>query len=194
MTTTAPETAPSPGPGGPVPAGPGPETLAGLAEALTRHVRTLHALKAQVARAQTEAERAMHTVLFVLHDLGPQRVSALAEHLATDPSTTSRQTAELVRRDLLERLPDPDDGRASLLAVTPAGREVVASMRVKRQELLGRAVQDWDDTDVRGLTDLLDRFTDGLDRTRGSIAGPRTTSSAPSTSSSPSTCTDRENA
>lgn len=151
--------------------GPGPEAVAGLAQALTRHVRALHVLKAQVARAQTEAERAMHTVLFVLHDLGPQRVSALAEHLATDPSTTSRQTAELVRRELLERLPDPDDGRASLLAVTAAGHEVVVSMRAKRQELLGRAVEDWTDAEVDDLTRSLDRFTDGLDRTRSELTG-----------------------
>ena len=129
MTTTVPDALRPTGP-----AGPDPEAVAALVQALTRQVRTLHVLKAQVARAQTEAERAMHTVLFVLHDIGPQRVSALAEHLATDPSTTSRQTAELVKRELLERLPDPDD-------------------------------------EVHALARSLERFTDGLDRTRSVVAG-----------------------
>jgi DNA-binding MarR family transcriptional regulator len=180
VTTTVPDAVRPTGPPAPGPTPgptPDPEAVAALVQALTRQVRTLHVLKAQVARAQTEAERAMHTVLFVLHDIGPQRVSALAEHLVTDPSTTSRQTAELVKRELLERLPDPDDRRASLLAVTAAGREVVATMRAQRQELLGRAVHDWTAAEVHDLARSLDRFTDGLDRTRSGLAGAARTTS-----------------
>lgn len=188
MTTTVPDAVRPTGPGTP-----GPDAVETLVQALTRQVRTLHALKAQVARGQTEAERAMHTVLFVLHDIGPQRVSALAEHLVTDPSTTSRQTAELVKRELLERLPDPDDRRASLLAVTAAGREVVATLRAQRRELLGHAVHDWTDAEVHDLARSLDRFTDGLDRTRSGLAGAARPTS-PTTEASPTSQNAQENA
>nr|WP_281373116.1 MarR family transcriptional regulator [Kineococcus aurantiacus] len=126
----------------------------------------MHSLKAQVARGQTDVERAMHVVLYVLADAGPLRVGALAERLGTDPSTTSRQTGELVKQDLLRKLPDPDDGRASLLAVTEAGHAVVAAMKQRRHEHLARAVEGFDDDELDAFTGLLSRFADGLERAR----------------------------
>ncbi|NAZ88819.1 MarR family winged helix-turn-helix transcriptional regulator, partial [Kineococcus indalonis] len=141
--------------------------LPALSEEVNRTVRALHALKAQVARAQDGAERAVHTVLLVVAHAGPSRVGTLAERLGTDPSTVSRQTGELVRRGLLERRPDPDDRRACLLAVTGAGREVVADTVRRRQERLARAVGGWDDTDLGTFVALLSRFSDGLEHVRG---------------------------
>nr|WP_240895476.1 MarR family transcriptional regulator [Kineococcus siccus] len=108
----------------------------------------------------------MHTVLLVLADTGPQRVTGLADTLGTDPSTTSRQAAELVKRGLLERLPDPDDRRAGLLAVTDDGRAVVRAMRERRNELLARILRDWSTPDVETLGTYLGRLADGLERAR----------------------------
>ncbi|WP_432563822.1 MarR family winged helix-turn-helix transcriptional regulator [Kineococcus sp. SYSU DK003] len=140
------------------------QQVAALADAVDRQLRTLHALKAQVARGQSDVERAMHVVLHVLADAGPLRVGALAERLGTDPSTTSRQTAELAERALLRRLPDPEDRRASLLDVTEAGHTVVTAMRRRRHDHLARAVEDFDDGELAVFTDLLSRFTAGLER------------------------------
>jgi DNA-binding MarR family transcriptional regulator len=140
--------------------------VAGMADQVNRQLRQLHSFKLQVARGQTEVERAMHVVLYVLADHGPLRVSALAERLGTDPSTTSRQTAELVKRELLRRLPDPADGRASLLDVTATGHDVVAAMKRRRHEHLARAVDGFSDDDLVAFTDLLARFADGLERAR----------------------------
>lgn len=146
---------------------PGHEQLvAAMADQVNRQLRALHSFKAQIARGQSEVERAMHVVLYVLAEAGPLRVSALAERLGTDPSTTSRQTGELVKRDLLRRLPDPDDGRASLLDVTESGHEVVAAMRQRRHEHLARAVDGFSDEDLADFTVMLSRFADGLERAR----------------------------
>ncbi|WP_432495225.1 MarR family winged helix-turn-helix transcriptional regulator [Kineococcus gypseus] len=142
-----------------------------LGEEVARSVRTLHALKSQDARGSTEADRAMHTVLLVVAHTGDQRVGELAERLGTDPSTISRQTAELVRQGLLERRRDPDDGRASRLAVTAAGRAVVATTLERRHERLARAVESWDDDELGTFVRLLTRFTDGLEQVR-TEAGP----------------------
>ncbi|WP_337062022.1 MarR family winged helix-turn-helix transcriptional regulator [Kineococcus sp. G2] len=145
--------------------------LPALAEEVTRTVRTLHALKAQDARADDDAERAVHAVLLTVEHHGAQRVGALAERLGTDPSTVSRQTAELVRRGLLERHRDPDDGRACRLAVTGPGREVVAVTLQRRRERLARAVTGWDEHDLGTFVSLLTRFADGLERGRDDDTG-----------------------
>jgi DNA-binding MarR family transcriptional regulator len=138
----------------------------GVARQLVRQIRALHGVKSVMARDETDAERAMHTVLLVLSDSGPQRVTALAERLATDPSTTSRQTAELVKRGLLQRLPDPDDRRAGLLAVTSEGLDVARVMRERRHDLLAQALRDWSVPDVEALGEYLGRLADCLERTR----------------------------
>ncbi|NIZ91679.1 MarR family winged helix-turn-helix transcriptional regulator [Kineococcus rubinsiae] len=155
--------------------------VAGLAVQLTRQIRALHGVKAVMARDETDAERAMHTVLLVLSDTGPQRVTALAERLATDPSTTSRQAAELVKRGLLQRLPDPDDRRAGLLAVTSEGLDVAHAMRERRHDLLAHALHDWSDSDVEALGDYLGRLADSLERTRTEL----TTGTRPATPGRP---------
>ena len=164
--------------------------LPALAEEVTRTVRALHALKAQVTRTEEGPERAVHAVLLVVAHAGPSRVGALAERLGTDPSTVSRQTGELVRRGLLERRPDPDDRRACQLAVTGAGREVVADTLRRRQERLARAVGGWDDGDLGTFLTLLSRFADGLEQVRDE----HPTDLAPATAGPATTRTDQENA
>ncbi|WP_432488667.1 MarR family winged helix-turn-helix transcriptional regulator [Kineococcus sp. SYSU DK018] len=150
----------------------GAALLPALSEEVTRSLRALHALKAQIARADGGADSAAHTVLLVVAHHGAQRVGALAERIGTDPSTVSRQTGDLVRRGLLERQRDPDDGRACRVAVTPAGRDVVAATLEHRQERLARAVDDWDDDELGTFVSLMARFADGLERARGDAPAP----------------------
>jgi DNA-binding MarR family transcriptional regulator len=48
----------------------------------------------------------------------------LADQARTDPMMTSQVVRALEQRGLLERQPDPDDGRARRLVATAAGREL----------------------------------------------------------------------
>ena len=63
---------------------------------------------------------------------------------------------------LVERQPDPDDGRASLLVATPDGQVAFAAKRRQRHELFQRVMGDWSAADVETLTTLLSRFNDDL--------------------------------
>ena len=141
---------------------------AGAEEQLATEVGTLlrliHPLKAAAARdggAGLGPDRSAMLLLFPLME-GPQRSGALAELCHTDPSTISRQVAELVRRELVHREPDPSDGRASLLAITDAGREVCERVRTLRRELLAAAVAAWTDAELETFADLLTRFNGAL--------------------------------
>src|SRR5262245_11500612 len=102
-----------------------------LTEAEMEHGRRLAAAMFAMAKQQASVavrlsklggfDRSAFILLKNLIHMGPSRSSALAAAVHSDPSTVSRQVAALVRDGLVERRADQDDGRASLLAATPAG-------------------------------------------------------------------------
>lgn len=55
---------------------------------------------------------------------GPVTQKALADHARTDPMMTSQVLRALERQKLVERRVHPTDGRAKVLAVTDAGRDL----------------------------------------------------------------------
>jgi DNA-binding MarR family transcriptional regulator len=104
-------------------------------------------------------------LLLPLERDGDQRCSALAVRAGVDVSVASRQLAALERAGHIERRPDPQDGRASLLSLTAAGAEAMAATRALRSEWALGALADWHEDDARQLTDLLDRLVSDLEST-----------------------------
>ena len=68
-------------------------------------------------------------VLQLLKRVGPLHSGAVAEHLVVDKSVISRQSRLLEDLGLIEVQPDPRDGRARLLVLTPAADERVAAVQ-----------------------------------------------------------------
>ena len=93
------------------------------------------------------------------------RSSTLAEAMRADPSTVSRQVTQLVDRGHVERLPDPTDGRASVLAGTDSGRAAAGRIRALRNERLAMMLADWPTDDLEQFARLMDRFIDDYERT-----------------------------
>jgi DNA-binding MarR family transcriptional regulator len=94
---------------------------------------------------------------------GPKRTTALADAVHADPSTISRQTASLVRHGLLERRPDPVDGRASILAATQEGERVFEANRARVNQTMATILQEWSKPDVNRLAGLLSRLNTDLE-------------------------------
>jgi DNA-binding MarR family transcriptional regulator len=107
---------------------------------------------------QAGIEKVGYVLLWRLVAKGPQRATALAEAVYSDISTISRQVAALVKHGWVERQPDPDDGRASLLAATDAGREIFHRIRERRNCHMARTLAHWSPDERRQLVGLLDRF------------------------------------
>ena len=63
-------------------------------------------------------------------------LSALAEGLMSDKGQISRTVRELEQLGLIERTPDPDDGRSSLLSPTPEGLQRLADARAPQERTL----------------------------------------------------------
>lgn len=148
----------------------GPDPRRALGQELARHARLLHVVRALMSEnAPRGLDFSSLTLLLKLVQFGPQRQGELAERALLDPSTTSRYTAQLVRADLVARQPDPDDGRAVLLAATPEGERVAADLFARRDAIVGAALADWPRQDVVQLTTLLHRLNDELDQLRPTL-------------------------
>jgi DNA-binding MarR family transcriptional regulator len=89
---------------------------------------------------------------------GPQRVTDLAGCLGLDVSTVSRHVAQLHNAGLIERAPDPVDGRAQHVELSTAGISRVDAALSSRRALLERCLESWDPRDLEELDRLLTRF------------------------------------
>jgi DNA-binding MarR family transcriptional regulator len=91
---------------------------------------------------------------------GPRRATDLAADTLLDLSTVSRQIRSLVERGLVERRPDPEDGRGALLSPTGSGLAAVEHYRAQRDQKLAEALAEWPAADRRDFARLLARFND----------------------------------
>jgi DNA-binding MarR family transcriptional regulator len=113
-------------------------------------------------RAGIKLDRASYGVLERTGALAPVRLSELAQELGVDVSTASRQVQALEQKGLVDREPDPVDGRAMLLQLTRKGKAVRSKMQAAWQETIAGVLINWKPDDVTGLAALLDRFTSDL--------------------------------
>lgn len=72
--------------------------------------------------------RTQAACLSLLAGRGPSRVGSLARALGVTQASASDTLSALSRKRLVERRPDPGDGRASLIHLTPAGRTLAAEV------------------------------------------------------------------
>jgi DNA-binding MarR family transcriptional regulator len=141
-----------------------------LSAEVVRLVRASHGMRAQLHATKPDGiEWAGSMLLFHLCKDGPQRSSALAAAVCVDPSTVSRQIADLVDLGLVERRADPRDGRATLLAATEAGEERHRQVHERRDHALAVMLADWSDSDVAALAGLLRRLNDTFVDHRASL-------------------------
>ena len=145
-----------------------------LADEIVRFVRLGGRAKGMLNAGDLGAEFSALMLLFPLRHLGPMRVTDLAEVKQADPSTVSRQAAQLVKAGLARREADPVDGRASRLAVTEAGLDACARLHEARHALLSKALSDWPSERVETFAGLFADFNSSVEALlRASTATPR---------------------
>ena len=74
---------------------------------------------------------------------GPLRASAIAEAFDIDKGAVSRQVQHLVDLGLVERAPDPDDGRATLVAASDEADAGSTEVARHRRKWLDERLGDW---------------------------------------------------
>lgn len=114
------------------------------------------------AMARVDIDRTLYPVLGRIGDEEPIRLSDLAANLGLDLSTVSRGVAQLAAAGLVERQPDPADGRASSLRLTRAGRDGLRRVRAAWRSVVTELVADWSAKDRAELARLLCRLSDAI--------------------------------
>jgi DNA-binding MarR family transcriptional regulator len=137
-----------------------------VADDIGMSLARLHRLISCVSSQGSKAgiDRPTFMLLATLAEQGPRRSGALAETLHSDPSTVSRQVAQLVKAGLVERQVDKQDGRATVLAATERGLALLADLRGRRNAQIAQMITHWPDGDRVQFAELFDRFITDYER------------------------------
>jgi DNA-binding MarR family transcriptional regulator len=111
----------------------------GVASAL---LASISVLVRRVHQVPTDGGLTMpeRTALSHLDRSGPTTSSALAREVQITAQAMGATLSALRTRGLVERRPDPNDGRRVVLTVTDAGRQALKDKRNGRAELIARAL------------------------------------------------------
>ena len=101
--------------------------------------------------------------LETLVEHGPLRLSALAERLFLDKSTTSRVVGALVKKGYVEQRADAKDARATALSATRQGRGLCARITDDLVEQQKQLLQDLDPGVRSGVVEVLRRLAQAAD-------------------------------
>jgi DNA-binding MarR family transcriptional regulator len=91
----------------------------------------------------------------------PKTLKQLADMTGSDAPATTVAVNDLENRDLVERQPHPDNRRAKLVSLTPAGRKLVELARRTVRDDAPPAVQDLSKVDLAHLRRILERISGG---------------------------------
>ncbi len=96
-----------------------------------------------------------HSALFSLHRHGPFSLGELARREQIGKSTVTRLVASLTAKDLVERSVDDLDGRSSIVAITPLGRALLASIAEGSNDYLSTRLAALTTDDLARVLDAL---------------------------------------
>lgn len=119
----------------------------------------------QAAAGGVTLRQPSYDLLRVMVELGPIRMGELARRAHMDVGMATREAQSLVDEGLVDRTPDPQDRRVTLVALTEAGRAAVTSLMEVRARHLQEALSAWSKTDLELLDQLLTKFLEDTFRT-----------------------------
>ncbi|NNM47342.1 MarR family transcriptional regulator [Knoellia koreensis] len=153
---------------------------------LVRLVKLVKVVRMRAPRIHPAIDTMAYPLLFNLAQ-EELRVSALAERIHSDISTTSRQVTTLVGHGLLEKVSDPEDGRAQVVRLSPDGLALLEQVKAQRLAWFRELLADWTPEEASRFADDLERFTATLEAQAPTILDPTSSATTSPTASSPTT-------
>ncbi|MFC5187548.1 MarR family winged helix-turn-helix transcriptional regulator [Actinomadura harenae] len=126
-----------------------------------------------VAASGIAVDRAAVPLLRLLADNdGPMRPSEIAARLVVEAPHVTRQVQRLERAGYVDRVPDPDDGRAQRVRLSDTGRDAVDCIRAVGRTWMNDALTGWSPGELRDLATLVHRMVDDF-VAHSEATGPR---------------------
>jgi DNA-binding MarR family transcriptional regulator len=114
-------------------------------------VRTARRLRQEASGAAGELTPTATAALASVERHGPLTPSELAEIERVKRPTATRTLRALTEAGLVDRAPDPADGRSALVSVTAEGRERLRRLRSRKNAYLSRRMRDLPAADLETL-------------------------------------------
>lgn len=114
-------------------------------------VRTSRRLRQEAAGAVGELTPTSAAALATVERHGPLTPSELAEIERVKRPTATRTLRVLSEAGMVERTPDPSDGRSALVSITAAGRDRLRRLRGHKNAYLARRMRDLPADDLATL-------------------------------------------
>lgn len=134
------------------------------AQLRTAIVRTARRLRQEAAAETSGLTPTSVAALATIERHGPLTPSEIAAIERVKRPTITRTLACLEREGLIDRAPDPADGRSSLVSVNGAGRERLRRLRSRKNAYLARRMRDLSAEEVETLeraAEILERMREG---------------------------------
>lgn len=113
--------------------------------------------------AEVTLDRPAMTILVILATAErPLRVGEIATRMQVVGPHVTRQLNNLEKRGIVKRVPDPNDQRARLIALTPSGQHLVDRYTAVISGWFAAALADWPAHDRKEFVRLLGRMVDDL--------------------------------
>lgn len=90
---------------------------------------------------------------------GVHQVGQVAEFLGISPPAATKNIDKMERLGLVSRSPSTGDRRATLLASSPAGRQLVTRYEALKQTRLEPVLEGFSKKELKQMADLLERFS-----------------------------------
>ncbi|MDP2773270.1 MAG: MarR family transcriptional regulator [Nocardioides sp.] len=127
---------------------------------LIRRIKRVIAERAELVHE--DLQPASYLMLGYVAEHGPLRASSMSEIFAIDKGAISRQVQHLVDLRLVDRVTDPDDGRASLVTATAEARRRLEDVAQHRRKWLDERLGDWSDERLAAFARELGHYNAAL--------------------------------
>jgi DNA-binding MarR family transcriptional regulator len=116
----------------------------------------------RAAAVHEDLQPASYLMLAWLADEGQVRASVMVEKFNIDKGAISRQLQHLQDLGLIDRTPDPADGRATLIQASDDARRRLADVSEHRRKYLDERLGDWTPDELAGFVDQLEKYNQTL--------------------------------
>lgn len=127
---------------------------------MIRRVRRVLAHRA--AAVHPDLAPASYLMLSWVVDHGAVRASELAEVFGIDKGAISRQVQQLTDLGLVDKVPDPDDGRATLVSASEEAVRRLEDVTASRRAWLDERLSEWSERDLTEFVNGLARYNRAL--------------------------------
>lgn len=124
--------------------------------------RARRAVAQRAAAVHPDLQPGAYLMLGYVRRHGPLRAAALCEVFDLDKAAVSRQVQHLLDLGLVDRTPDPEDGRATLIAISTSGATAMGAVSDERRKGLDERLAEWSLEEIQDFAGRLARYNEAL--------------------------------